>query len=148
MGFDLPVSIGAALADKSRMTVCLVGDGSFQMNIQELAFLRELDLPVKILVFDNSKLGIVSQFQKLNWSSDPTCGAKVNPDFAEISKAYSIPAKSVSVKEEIQPALLWLFSQKGPALLNVKTATDIDVLPLLLANDTLDKMWPYEGKKE
>jgi acetolactate synthase I/II/III large subunit len=148
MGFDLPVSIGAALADKSRITVCLVGDGSFQMNIQELAFLRELDLPVKILVFDNSKLGIVSQFQKLNWSSDPTCGAKVNPNFAEISKAYSIPAKSVSAKEEIQPALLWLFSQKGPALLNVKTAADIDVLPLLLANDTLDQMWPYEAKNK
>jgi len=146
MGFDLPVSIGAAIGDRNRTTVCLVGDGSFQMNIQELAFLKELDLPVKILVFDNSKLGIVSQFQKLNWSNDPTCGSKINPDFAEISKAYSIPARSLSVKKDIASTIQWLFSHEGPALVNVKTMSEIDVVPLLLANDALDEMWPYEEK--
>jgi acetolactate synthase-1/2/3 large subunit len=147
MGFDLPVSIGAAIADRTRTTVCLVGDGSFQMNIQELAFLKELDLPVKILVFDNSKLGIVSQFQKLNWFNDPTCGSKINPDFAEISKAYSIPAKSLSAKKDIAITMKWLFAQEGPALVNIKTMAEIDVVPLLLANDVLDDMWPYEEKK-
>ena len=81
MGFDLPAAIGAQLNRPDALVLCFVGDGSLQMNIQELATIAELHLPIKIIVFDNHRLGIVSQFQKFNWSCDPSCGNKWNPDF-------------------------------------------------------------------
>jgi acetolactate synthase-1/2/3 large subunit len=122
----------------------MVGDGSLQMNIQELAFLEELNLNVKIIVFDNNKLGIVSQFQNMNWKSDPTCGQKRNPNFVEISLAYGIPADEISEVALLESKLTWLRDLSGPGLLSIKTADDIDVTPLLLAKDAIDNMWPYQ----
>jgi len=145
MGYDLPVAIGASLTSKDTITICLVGDGSFQMNIQELAFAREFNIPIKIIVLDNKKLGIVSQFQVLNWGEDPTCGNKNNPEFIKIAEAYGLPSRKISTYDQMLENLTWLISQRGPALLHVAIPNDIDVLPMLLAGDSIDRMWPYEN---
>ena len=145
MGYDLPVSIGASIADQGRETLCFVGDGSFQMNIQELAFAREMNAAVKIIVLDNNRLGIVSQFQNMNWASDPTCGSKFNPDFAAIATAYGIPSRSISSDSDVPEAIRWLHDQQGPLLLHVHISPSLDIIPMLLAGDTMDKMWPYDG---
>ena len=144
MGYDLPVSIGASIADQGRETLCFVGDGSFQMNIQELAFARELNAAVKIIVLDNNRLGIVSQFQNMNWASDPTCGSKFNPDFAAIATAYGIPSRSISNDSDVPEAIRWLHAEPGPLLLHVNISPSLDVVPMLLAGDTKDNMWPYD----
>jgi acetolactate synthase-1/2/3 large subunit len=145
MGYDLPVAIGASLASRETTTICFVGDGSFQMNIQELAFASEFNIPIKIVVLDNKKLGIVSQFQLLNWGEDPTCGNKNNPEFTQIAGAYGLPSRKIITKEHILENLNWLIDQSGPALLHVAIPDDIDVLPMLLAGDSTNRMWPYES---
>lgn len=143
MGFDLPVAAGAQLTDPQAKVICLVGDGSFQINIQELGLIAEHDLPVKIVVLDNHRLGIVSQFQKLNWASDPTCGNKWNPDFAAIARGYGIQARRVDSAEALEATLAELLAAPGPALIHCVVDPDEDVRPMLLAGQTLDGMWPY-----
>lgn len=144
MGFDLPVAIGAQLNRPDALVLCFVGDGSLQMNIQELANVAELGLPVKIIVLDNHRLGIVSQFQKLNWKCDPSCGNKWNPDFAAIARAYGIKGVTIRSKGEVEERLKEAIAFEGPALVHCIVDPDEDVVPMLLANQTMDRMWPYE----
>jgi acetolactate synthase-1/2/3 large subunit len=143
MGFDLPAAIGAQLNRPDALVLCFVGDGSLQMNIQELATIAELRLPIKIIVLDNHRLGIVSQFQKLNWSCDPSCGNKWNPDFAAIARAYGINGISISSSDEVERCLNEALAYDGPVLVHCTIDPSEDVVPMLLANQTMDKMWPY-----
>jgi len=141
MGYDLPVALGAQHASPHTLVLCMVGDGSFQMNIQELASLVAYELPVKVVVLDNHRLGIVSQFQQLNWNRDPTCGDKWNPDFAAIARAYGLWAETVRTAEGLAPAVRRLVEQPGPALLHCVVDPREDISPMLLAGQTLDAMW-------
>jgi acetolactate synthase-1/2/3 large subunit len=143
MGFDLPAAIGAQLARPEALVLCFVGDGSLQINIQELQTAVDLGTPVKIVVLDNRRLGIVSQFQRLNWQRDPTTGDKRNPDFAAVARAYGIPAMSVTRAGEVEPALGWMLREPGPALVHCHVDPAEDVVPMLLAGQTMDRMWPY-----
>ena len=126
-----------------RQVLCFVGDGSLQINIQELASVVEHDLPLKLIVLDNRRLGIVSQFQLLNWGWDPTCGGKWNPDFAAIAAAYGIPSWTLVRHEDIENTLAQLLAAPGPALVHCLIDPAADVVPMLLAGQTLDRMWPY-----
>jgi len=141
MGFDLPVAIGAQRARPGCRVVCCVGDGSLQMNIQELASLISYELPVKIVVLDNHRLGIVSQFQRLNWGRDPTCGDKWNPDFAAIARAYGLLGETVADGCELEPALSRALAAPGPALVHCIVDPGEDVSPMLLAGQTINAMW-------
>jgi acetolactate synthase-1/2/3 large subunit len=144
MGYDLPVALGAQQSAPRALVVCLVGDGSIQMNIQELATIVAFELPVKIVVIDNHRLGIVSQFQKLNWNRDPTCGDKWNPDFAAIARAYGLWADTVRSAADLDGGVARLLQQKGPGLLHCEVDPNEDLTPMLLAGQTLDKMWARE----
>lgn len=143
MGYDLPTAVGAQLARPHATVLCFVGDGSLQINIQELASLVEHDLPVKLIVLDNHRLGIVSQFQLQNWEEDPTCGGKWNPDFAAIARAYGIPGWTIARKEDIEDVLAQLLAVPGPALAHCLIDPTEDVVPMLLAGQSMDRMWPY-----
>lgn len=145
MGYDLPSAIGAQLARPTSTVLCFVGDGSLQINIQELACVAEHRLAVKIVVLDNHRLGIVSQFQLQNWPTDPTCGRKWNPDFAAVAAAYGIPSWTVAREEEVEHALAQALAMPGPALVHCLIDPEEDVVPMLLAGQTLDGMWPYRG---
>jgi len=79
MGFDLPAAIGAKIARPEAQVLCFVGDGSLQMNIQELATIAELNLDIKIIVLDNHALNIVAQFQRQNWNRIPRPAADTIP---------------------------------------------------------------------
>ena len=140
MGYDLPSAIGAQLVYPDRLVLCVVGDGSIQMNIQELQTVVDYDLPIKIVVLDNSRLGMVSQFQMANWGSDPTCGNKTNPSFAGLARAYGIPGYRVSGRKYIYNVLCKVLQQPGPVLVHVHTDPSEDISPMLLAGDTLDRM--------
>jgi len=142
MGFDLPVSIGAQLNELDKLVLCFVGDGSLQINIQELATIANYNLPIKIIVLDNQRFGIVSQFQNITWGKDPSCGNLKNPDFSAIAKAYGIFTETVSTANEIESKLERIFSHKGPALLHCNVDPNEDVIPMLLGGQTMDKMWP------
>jgi acetolactate synthase-1/2/3 large subunit len=141
MGFDLPVAAGAQRQWPEYRVLCCVGDGSLQMNIQELATLVSYELPVKVIVLDNHRLGIVSQFQRLNWGRDPTCGDKWNPDFAAIARAYGLQAEAVHAEHDLDRALTAALSAPGPALVHCVVDPDEDISPMLLAGQTIDAMW-------
>ncbi len=143
MGYDLPTAVGAQLARPHSSVLCFVGDGSLQINIQELASVVERNLPLKLIVLDNHRLGIVSQFQLQNWEEDPTCGDKWNPDFAAIARAYGIPSWTLARAQDIEDVLARLLAEPGPALAHCLIDPAADVVPMLLAGQTMDRMWPH-----
>jgi acetolactate synthase-1/2/3 large subunit len=140
MGFDLPAAIGAKIAHPEATVICFVGDGSLQMNIQELATVVERNLDIKIVVLDNHALSIVAQFQRQNWKSHPATGDKYNPDFAAIAQAYGIAGVSITSGDEMAKKLGAAFQYKGPALIHCHVDPEEDLLPMLLGGHTLDDM--------
>lgn len=116
MGFGFPAAIGAAVANTEKPVVCVTGDGSFQMNMQELAVCKDYSLPVKILVLNNGYLGMVRQLQEKQCNKR-YCETKIsNPDFVKLAQSYGIDAYRVSNKENILPILQKAFEQKGTVL--------------------------------
>ncbi len=144
MGFDLPSVIGALIEGNNLdFGIVFVGDGSLQMNIQELATVKEYNLPVKIFVLDDNRLSLVSQFQLLNWKSDPTTGNKHNPDFADIARAYGLESIKIFSKDELVK-LDDVFRDKLPTLIHCHVSKKEDVLPMLLANQEMNEMYPFK----
>jgi len=140
MGFDLPAAIGAKIANPDATVICFVGDGSLQMNIQELATIVERGLDIKIVVLDNHALSIVAQFQRQNWKSHPTTGDKFNPDFAAIAKAYGIDSVSIACADGMAGTIAEALSRKGAVLIHCHVDPTEDLLPMLLGGHTLDDM--------
>ncbi|MCP3984514.1 MAG: NTP transferase domain-containing protein [bacterium] len=142
MGFDLPSAIGACLARPEARVLVVVGDGSFQINGQELGTLAEYQLPAKIVVLDNRRLAMVSQFQKITWGHDPSTGDCAAVDFAGLAQSYGLAAFRL---EEWNPAgretLEAFLAGPGPALLWVSIDPRCDVSPMLLADRTTDDLW-------
>lgn len=141
MGFDLPSAVGAAMTDRDRTVVCVVGDGSFLMNVQELASITERNLNVKVLLLNNHRLGIVSQFQRITWGTDHGSGAFATPDYAAIARGFGMPAARVEKLEDLDAGVAELMSGKGPRLLEVFIDHDAEVVPMLLAGQTMDGLW-------
>lgn len=141
MGYDLPSAIGAQVTNPDRLVICFAGDGSIQMNLQELATVVEYRLPVSIVVLDNRRLAMVSQFQNLNWGCDPTCGGKWNPDFAAVARAFGIEAATARTDSEVREALSAAFASDAPFLLHALVDPAEDVLPLLLPDQLMSEMW-------
>lgn len=135
MGFGLPAAIGAQMEDPSRRVVCVSGDGSFLMNVQELATLRRYRLPVKIILLDNQALGMVRQWQELFFERRYSeIDLSDNPDFAEVARAFGIQALSVDKAADVDAALAALLAADGPALLHVAIDTAANVWPLVPPN--------------
>jgi acetolactate synthase-1/2/3 large subunit len=140
MGFDLPAAIGAKIANPDATVVCFAGDGSLQMNIQELATIAEHQMDIKIVVLDNHALSIVAQFQRQNWKSHPSTGERYNPDFAGIAAAYGIAGVSITSVEGMRSRISAALKRKGPVLIHCQIDPQEDLLPMLLGGHTLDDM--------
>lgn len=143
MGYDLPTAIGAAIHEPDTTVLCIAGDGSIQMNIQELGVMAELGLKVKVVILDNHRLALVSQFQLMNWDTDTACGNKYSPDFLTIAKGYGIPSFYCDSLDQFNEILPEFINSSGPSLLHAVIDSRHDVLPMLLGGQTTDKMWPY-----
>jgi len=141
MGYDLPSSIGVAMACPEKTVLCVVGDGSLLMNIQELASLYDRQLNVKILVMNNSRLGIVSQFQLITWGNDPTTGDFVSPNYSAIARGFGISSVRVDLMDNLREQVDWFWKKAGPVLLEVMIDPDSDVTPMLLAGQEMGEMW-------
>ncbi|MCD9032128.1 acetolactate synthase 2 catalytic subunit [Luteimonas sp. Y-2-2-4F] len=135
MGFGLPAAIGAQLQDPAAQVVCVSGDGSFLMNVQELATLRRYRLPVKIVLLDNQALGMVRQWQELFFEKRYSeIDLSDNPDFAEVARAFGVQALSVDRADGVEDALAALLAADGPALLHVAIDPAANVWPLVPPN--------------
>lgn len=142
MGYDVPTIIGAVTECDSQGIV-FAGDGSFQMNIQELATIKEFNLPVKIFVLDNRKLGVVSQFQMQFMGSDPGCGNKQNPSFSKIGEAYGLKGFEIREKGEISSVLKKVFSDNNPAVIHCHIDYSEETFPMLLGGQKMNQMYPF-----
>lgn len=140
MGYDVPSAVGARIAAPDATVICFVGDGSFQMNIQELATIAERKQDIKIVVLDNHSLNIVAQFQRQNWKSHPSTGDKYNPDFAAIAKAFGVASVTIKAKAGMTAKLRAALCRKGPMVIHCHVDPKEDLLPMLLGGHTLDDM--------
>jgi acetolactate synthase I/II/III large subunit len=146
MGFGLPAAIGAQLENPNAGVICISGDGSFLMNVQELATLRRYDLPVKIVLLDNQALGMVRQWQELFFERRYSeIDLSDNPDFVAIAAAFGIAGLHVDRADGVESALLALLAAKGPALLHVAIDQAANVWPLVPPNRNNAEMLDPEG---
>ncbi len=132
MGFGLPAAVGAKVARPQDEVVLVSGDGSFMMNVQELGTLRRAQLPVKMVLLDNQRLGMVRQWQELFF--DGRFSETIltdNPDFVCMASAFGIPGETISHKEEVAPALARLLASPTAYLLHVSISADDNVWPLV-----------------
>jgi len=140
MGFALPAAIGAKLGAPEREVVAVIGDGGFQMTLQELGTVMQERLPVKVLILDNAYLGMVRQWQALFFGGRYSEVGLANPDFVRIAEAYGIPAERVSDRSELAGALERLLAAQGPRLLAVAVAREDDVFPMIPAGAGIAEM--------
>lgn len=130
MGFGLPAAIGAQLGNPDALVICVSGDGSIMMNIQELATVNRYQLPVKILLLDNQRLGMVKQWQELFFNERYSCvDLSDNPDFVEVARSFKIDAMMIDDREDEVAGINFLINHPGPCLLHVKI-------------DPLENVWP------
>lgn len=141
MGFGFPAAIGAAFYDTSKPIIAISGDGGFQMNIQELATVKAYNLPIIIVVLNNSNLGMVKQWQDFFWDSRYAGTIfDESPDFVKIAEAYGIEAHRASKKEEIAPMIQKALDKKGPILLEFMIDKDAHVYPMIPPNAKVENI--------
>jgi len=141
MGYGIPAAIGAMLACPENPVFCITGDGSFQMGLPELGTAKEQKLPLKILLLNNSSLGLVRQLQDY-YSGHRYAAVNFtdNPDFGDLIKAYGGGYYPVSEESELDDALAGFVACPGLALLEAKVSPEEDVLPAVLRGNALDVM--------
>ncbi len=131
MGFALPAAIGAKMGAPHREVVAIIGDGGFQMTIQELGTIFQTKVPVKIVILNNSFLGMVRQWQQLFFDKRYASTEMVNPDFLAISKGYQIKANKVSERQLLKGAVKEMMDSKEAFLLEVEVEQEENVFPMV-----------------
>ncbi|WP_044402704.1 biosynthetic-type acetolactate synthase large subunit [Lacinutrix sp. Hel_I_90] len=131
MGFALPAAIGAKMAAPDREVVAIIGDGGYQMTIQELGTIFQTKVPVKIVVLNNDFLGMVRQWQQLFFDKRYASTEIQNPDFVAIAKGYAIEAKKVSKREDLADAVKEMMESKAAYFLEVKVEKEANVFPMI-----------------
>ena len=141
MGFGLPSALGAQAAFPKRQVIDISGDGSFQMNSQELATLVQYRLPVKIVILNNNFLGMVRQWQQLffNKRYSQTC-MELPIDFVKLAEAYGATGLRAGKPEEVEEVIRKAFATKGPVIMEFKISREENVLPMVPAGASLNEM--------
>jgi acetolactate synthase-1/2/3 large subunit len=133
MGFALPAAMGAKLAMPHQQVIAVIGDGGFQMTMQELGTIMQYKIAVKVMVLNNNFLGMVRQWQQLFHGKRYSFTEMENPDFVKIAQAYAIPAKRVDQREELQMAIHEMLAANTPYFLEVTVGKEDNVFPMVPA---------------
>ena len=131
MGFALPAAIGAQMGAPERPVVAVIGDGGYQMTIQELGVIYQHQLPVKIVVLNNDFLGMVRQWQQLFFDKRYASTVMVNPDFVKIAEGYQIKARRVEKREDLNDAIAEMMASEEPYFLEVRVEKEDNVFPMI-----------------
>ncbi len=159
MGFGMPAAIGAYFADQSKQVVCIDGDGSFQMNMQELGTVAQYGIPIKVFVINNGSLGMVRQWEDMGegyhyetcLSRNPNCNPACtydgtecepnNPNIAELNRAYpSINTLRITRKEEVRPGILKALKSDKPYIVDIWVDRAADVKPMIPAGGSINDL--------
>lgn len=131
MGFALPASMGCKLAAPKRTVIAIIGDGSFQMTLQELATIAQDNIEVKILILNNNFLGMVRQWQQLFFDNRYSFVDLKNPDFVKVTEGFGIKAARVAKRENLKEELQKMLDFNGPYLLEVEVEKEENVFPMV-----------------
>lgn len=149
MGFGVPAAIGAQVGAPDKKVVLVVGDGGFQMTFQELMMLKQYNLPVKILIINNSFLGMVRQWQELfknkRYSS---VNLEINPDFVKIAEAYGVTSARLKTKEDLKTKLKDLIMSDEGVVIDCVVEREENVFPMIPAGKTVSDMIGKKGVLE
>lgn len=146
MGFGLPAAIGAQIAKPDQKVISIVGDGGIQMNIQELMVAKQYNLPIKIVILNNSYLGMVRQWQEMfNEKRYSFVDLTHNPDFVKIGEAYGIKSVELSSPEDLSQ-LNGLLSSNEPVLINCIVEKEENVFPMIPSGTSVDQMVGKKGE--
>lgn len=141
MGFGFPAAIGAQLADPGATVVSLVGDGGFQMTLQELILLKEWGLPVKVIIVNNGSLGMVRQWQETFYDKRFSHSIlSQQPDFLKLAESYGIKAYRVSTSEEAERIFPEVLADREPVLLDCRVNPAENVYPMVAPGKGLHEM--------
>jgi acetolactate synthase-1/2/3 large subunit len=131
MGFGLPASIGASIGRPDSTVIAFIGDGGFQMTMQELGTILQYKVPVKIIILNNSFLGMVRQWQDMFFKKRYASTELENPDFVMIGTAYGIPSKKITERENLKDSLVEMLAAEGPYLLEIIVEKEGNVFPMV-----------------
>jgi acetolactate synthase-1/2/3 large subunit len=131
MGYGLPASFGAKYAFPDRDVIAFIGDGGFQMTIQELGLCAQMNVGVKIVLLDNNYLGMVRQWQQLFHERRYSSVALQNPDFVKIAEGFGVAGHTIDATEELEAGIRTMLEHDGPYLLHVRVAKEENVFPMV-----------------
>ena len=131
MGFALPAAIGAKLGAPDKQVIAIIGDGGFQMTLQELGTILQSKMAVKIVILNNKFLGMVRQWQQLFFGKRYSFTEMVSPDFVALAKSYAIEAQKVEDRATLKTALQQMLNHNDAYLLEVKVAKEENVFPMV-----------------
>ena len=137
MGFCLPAAMGAKVGAPDRQVIAVIGDGGFQMTIQELGCIFQYQIGVKIVILNNNFLGMVRQWQQLFHQKRYSFTEMVNPDFVGIGKAYGIAGEKVTERDNLATAIQTMLDHEGPYLLEIVVEKEDNVFPMVPAGDSV-----------
>ncbi len=147
MGFGLPAAIGAKISSPDKQVIAFIGDGGFQMTIQELGTILHYNIPVKLIILNNGFLGMVRQWQDMFFNKRYASTELVNPDFSAIAGAYNIPAKKIMERDQLKDSLSEMLSAESPYLLDIIIEREGNVLPMIEPGASVSDMTlNYKGK--
>jgi acetolactate synthase-1/2/3 large subunit len=131
MGFGLPAAMGAKLGTPDRTVVAIIGDGGFQMTLQEMGTIMQNNIGIKIIILNNHFLGMVRQWQELFNDRRYSFTNIDSPDFVALSRAYHINAENISERKNLEEGIRKMLETEGPYLLEVKVGKENNVFPMV-----------------
>ncbi len=140
MGYGLPAAFGAKIARPDKEVVAFIGDGGFQMTIQELGLCAQWNAGVKIVLLDNEFLGMVRQWQQLFFERRYSSVELKNPDFIKIAEGFGVPGRKIDKPEELEAAVAEMLRQDGPFLLHVRVEKEENVFPMVPSGKAVDEI--------
>ena len=140
MGYGMPAAMGAALGRPDKETWAVIGDGGFQMTLQELATLVQDRIPVHIALLDNKKLGMIRQWQEIIYAGNYHSASLLGPDYLKLCEAYGIPALKATRPDEVDGAIGAARAVDGPALVWFEIAEEQNVFPMMPAGKGLSDL--------
>ena len=140
MGFALPAAIGAKMGAPKREVIAVIGDGGFQMTIQELGTIFQTGVPVKIVVLNNDFLGMVRQWQQLFFDKRYSSTEMVNPDFVAIANGYQIESERISKREDLKKSIQKMIDSPKPFFMEVLVGKEDNVFPMIPTGESVSNM--------
>lgn len=143
MGFSIPAAIGSNFAYKKRQIICIVGDGGVQMTLQEFGTIMQKKLTIKIILLNNSFLGLVRQWQELFFEKRYASTKLINPNFVKVAKSYELESKKILERKFLDKEVKEMLDHTDPSFLEVVVEKEKNVFPMIATGKSTDTPWLY-----